>query len=104
MPQPRTHTSHAQRQAAYRKRQEQRRVEELHAKGLPPLPAIPTIPGHARWSKAISQAGRLLGMVVAEMQDYFDERTEDWQESDRGVSHQERIEALEEIVDALEDA
>jgi hypothetical protein len=66
------------------------------------MPAIATIPGHARWSAAISQAGCLLTMVVAEMQDYFDERTEDWQESDRGEDHQQRIEAVQEIVDALD--
>jgi hypothetical protein len=102
MPQPRTHASHAARQAAYRRRQEQARQKELRNRGLPPMPAIATIPGHARWSAAISQAGCLLTMVVAEMQDYFDERSELWQEGDRGDTHQRRIEAVQEIVDALE--
>ena len=104
MPQPRMHASHAARQAAYRRRQEQERHQDLRNRGLPPLPAIATIPGHARWNQAISQANCLLTMVVGEMQDYFDDRSEQWQADDRGDVHQQRIEAIQQIVDALEAA
>jgi hypothetical protein len=101
MPQPRMHASHAARQAAYRRRQEQARTDRLHTRGLPSLPAITTLPGSARWTSAISQANCLLAMVVAEMQDYFDERTEEWQENERGEAHQQRMEAVQEIVNSL---
>lgn len=102
MPQPRTHPSHASRQAAYRRRQQQARENELRARGLPPLPAIATLPGNARWSGGISQAICLLTGVVSEMEDYFADRSDQWQQSDRGDTHQERIQAIQEIVDALE--
>lgn len=102
MPQPRMHPSQAARQAAYRRRQEQAREKQLRETGLPPLPAIATMPGYARWTAAISQAACLLTGVVAEMQDYFDARSEPWQEGERGEVHQQRIDAVQEIVDALE--
>lgn len=102
MPQPKMHTSHAARQAAYRKRQERARAQQLQARGLVPLPAIATMPGNVRWSQAIAQAASLLTSVVDEMQDYYDERSEDWQEGDRGETHQQRIDAVQEIVDALD--
>jgi hypothetical protein len=35
------------------------------------------------------------------MQSYFDDRTEVWQESDRGLLHEERLEALDEVLEAL---
>lgn len=102
MPQPRLHASAAARQAAYRRRQEQARHEELSRRGLPALPAIASMPGTQRWVGAICQASELLSSVVVEMQAYFDERSEQWQEDERGETHQQRIEALEEIVEALE--
>ena len=60
------------------------------------------MPGNARWIDAIAQAACLLTSVVAEMQDYFDDRSEEWQDSERAEAHQERMEAVQEIVDALE--
>jgi hypothetical protein len=36
------------------------------------------------------------------MQDYFDARAEEWQESERAEVHQQGIEAAQEIADALE--
>lgn len=102
MPAPKLYRDHAARQAAYRKRQKQTREQEREEKGLPPLPAIATMPGHARWSQTLARASCLLTMVVAEMQAYFDERSETWQEGDRGGDHQQRMEAIQEILDALE--
>ncbi len=77
-------------------------MQQLQTKGLPALPAIATLPGSARWAAAISQANCLLTAVVDEMQDYFDARSEEWQEGERGETHQQRIEAVQEIVEALE--
>jgi len=102
MAQPRMHASHAARQAVYRKRQEQARAQQLRTKGLAPLPAIASMPGNARWSQAIAQVTCLLRSTVDEMQDYYDQRSEDWQEGERGETHQQRIDAVQEIVDALD--
>lgn len=109
MPQPRLHISHAARQAAYRRRQEAARQGEAArqsehmAKGLPPLPAIATLPGNARWRQATSHAARLLADILAEMEEYCDERSEAWQESERGEAHQERMDALRQMVEALDE-
>jgi hypothetical protein len=62
------------------------------------------MPGNARWRGAISQAICLLTGVVSEMEDYFAERSEEWQESSRGEDHQQRLETVQEIINALETA
>lgn len=103
MAQERKHTSPAHRQAAYRERQARARLQQLQARALPALPAIATMPGHARWNAALQQAAHLLGTVAAEMSCYFDARTELWQEGDRGAEHLQRQEAVEALVEALSD-
>ena len=103
MPQPKHYISHAERQAAYRTRCKQARNAELAAKGLPTLPAISTIPGWSRWNAAINAAHKLISSTISEMQDYFDDRSETWQESDRADEHQEKINALQAVLDALAD-
>ena len=40
---------------------------------------------------------------LAEMQDYYEDRSESWQESERGEEHQEKSAATEAVVDALSD-
>ena len=60
MPQPRKYENRAAQQAAYRTRQGRSQQELLSLKGLPPLPAIPTLPGQARWRAMIVQAQTLL--------------------------------------------
>jgi hypothetical protein len=102
MPQPPVHASHAARQAAYRKRQEVARAAELRAKGLPALPAIPTMPGDARWNRAVEHARQLLNDTLEEMQSYSDDRTEAWQEGERAEALRQRLDALQESLDALE--
>lgn len=101
MPQERKHHRAAQRQAAYRVRLEQARASQLRERGLPPLPTISTMPGTVRWSAIFRRAEQMLCTVVAEMTDYFDDRSEVWQESDRGAEHQERLIAVEAVVEAL---
>jgi phage/plasmid primase-like uncharacterized protein len=103
MPQPKIHPSAAARQAAYRVRCEQARQVALAAKGLPMLPAIATRPGWSRWNASLAAAKELMASTLSEMQDYFDERSESWQESERGDKHQERIEAVDEVLEALSD-
>lgn len=102
MPQAKLHRDNAARQAAYRCRQRQARDEQARAKGLPPLPAVCTMPGEARWSAAIRHAAAFLTQVVEEMEEYYDDRSEEWQDGERGEAHQQRTDDLQEILDALD--
>ena len=101
MPQARKHNSSAARQAAYRLRTEHARLAAFSAKGLPALPAVSSMAGTVRWKAAIQQATQALTTVRDEMQSYFDDRSEVWQESDRGLLHTERIASVEEVLDTL---
>lgn len=101
MPQPKKYQNHAARQAAYRRRAAASQQRHLESRGLPPLPAIPALPGTRRWTQALEQARCLVEMVVDEMTAYFDDRSEAWQESDRAAEHQERIDQVQEVLDAL---
>lgn len=103
MPQPRKHQTNAQRQAAYRTRTEHARTQQLSARSLPPLPAIATIPGEARWTGALRQAHWLLETTIAEMEEYKEERSDQWQESEKGWAFADRLESLQELVGTLEE-
>jgi hypothetical protein len=103
MPQPKIYESHAQRQNAYRKRREQARHLQMAAKGLPVLPALPTVPGWARWNQAMGNMYELMTLVQDEMQTYFEERSEQWQESERAEVFQELVEALTNLCQQAED-
>lgn len=102
MPQPRKYASRAHQQAAYRQRRALSEAQHLAQKGLPPLPAIPTMPGNVRWAAMIAQATRLLYEAAQEMQSYHDDRSEAWQQSDRAEELLSRMQQLEELIDALE--
>ena len=99
MPQPRKYASRAIRQAAYRQRTRQSQDNLLTQRGLPAGPAIPSMPGTARWSAAIKQSESLIAMVIEEMQDYHDDRSEAWQESPQAEAFLERMEVLQELSD-----
>lgn len=103
MPQPKTHASNANRQAAYRSRCKRARQIEKAAKGLPALPAIPTMPGWPRWNASLNAASELLSCIISEMQEYFNDRSETWQESGRGAGHQEKIDAFQTVLDSLDE-
>jgi len=103
MPQPRRHVSAAARQAAFRARREQARQGVLAAKGLPALPPIPSMPGWARWNASFASAQEMIPQTLGEMQDYFEDRSESWQEGERGEEHQEKIVLVEAALDALGD-
>jgi hypothetical protein len=74
---------------------------QLQEKGLPASPAISTMPGTARWRQAVANAVELLSMVADEMESYFDDRSEGWQQSERGDSFRESIDTLCEARDAV---
>ena len=101
MSQERKHASPAHRQAAYRARCEQARQTQLREKGLPALPSIASIPGWPRWNASLKSAHELIANTVDEMQDYYDDRSEEWQESERGVEHVDRLNDIEELRDTL---
>ena len=103
MPEPKLYASHAQRQAAYRRRCREATERQLRDKGLPALPAVSTIPGATRWCQAITNATELLSMVAEEMESYFDDRSEAWQESDRADTFRERLDAICEARDMVAD-
>jgi hypothetical protein len=102
MPQPRKYGTRAEQQAAYRNRRVASDRALLAQKGLPPLPAIPTMPGNARWSAMIAQAHTLLSEAVIEMQSYHDDRSEQWQASAKAEELLAKLEQLQETMDQLQ--
>ena len=88
----------AARQRRFRQRQQEARGREQQQKGLPPLPAITSMPGHARWQAAFQWAQALLRQVQEEMSAYYEARSETWQEGEAGAEFVERQEALEAVV------
>jgi len=73
MPAPRQYNSHAQRQAAYRKRQTDARIQQMQERGFPPLPAVPTLPGWRRWNTMTQRIPLLLLAMQQEMQEYYEQ-------------------------------
>jgi hypothetical protein len=102
MPQPRKYETRAEQQAAYRQRRIASDRELLSKKGLPALPAIPTMPGNARWSAMIAQAHLLLSEAVVEMQSYHDERSPEWQEGSKAEDLLAKLEQLQETMEQLQ--
>jgi len=102
VPTPQKHESRAARQKAYRRRQADARLAERKAKGLPRAPPISTMPGAARWTALREQAHALLETLRKEMDCYWDERSELWQESDRGEEMRESIERIDEILAVIQ--
>jgi len=98
MPAVRKYASAADRQSAYRERCSRRMAETSSG------PSVPPAPGKRRWDGMIGQAVCLLEQAAGEMQDYYDQRSETWQESQAGESLIERVESLTEIVAALQGA
>ena len=95
---PRQYETNADRQRAYRQRANQTRISERTEKGLPAAPPIPTMPGKARWQGMVKNAKAALNTAIEEMQAYYDERSERWQESERANQMLQNIEELQEIV------
>jgi hypothetical protein len=102
MPQPRRYEDQAARQRAYRARQAQARHDEQQAQGLPPAPALPTMPSRARWQALINRARLAVETARDEMQAYDDDRSDEWQQSDRATILAEHIDLLSTALDDLE--
>ena len=100
MPTPRKYATAAARQAAYRQRLRQ---PPSDGRPLMPLRAVPGCPGAPRWRRMMVDAIRLVREVEEEMAVVYDERTERWQDSERGQAFSEQLEALGEALTTLED-
>jgi hypothetical protein len=98
---PKQPRSNAERQAAFRHRRRQELAALQASKGLPALPAIVTIPGWRRWRQVLEQAEQALRDVHNQMQSYYDDRSEEWQESDNADEFIEKMDAVEELVDQV---
>jgi len=103
MPETKKHLSNAARQRAYRCRQNAARRAEQAAKGLPALAAIPTMPSLGRWRALRANAVKLLETLASEMQDYVDDRSEEWQDSDKAQAFQEALDLVEAARDAAQE-
>jgi hypothetical protein len=91
---PRKYATNAERQASYRAR-----CTAMARSDLPTR--VPTVVGPRRWAVVIGHAQGLLAGVAAEMATYWDDRSDTWQNSERGEQLTDRLAALEEILDAL---
>ncbi len=98
MPQPKIYGSRSEQQAAYRLRVKRSQEELLLLKKLPPLPAIPTVPGYVRWTAMAKRVEQWVTTIQQEMDNYYSDRSEVWQESEKGAEFQEKLELLDEIL------
>src|SRR5579872_7046728 len=104
MPTPRRYANQAQRQAAYRQRQAEAQQQQRVGRSVPAPPAISSMPNWRRWEALTGHALQSLRVVQKEMEAYHNARSSEWQDSERGESFLERLQTLEDIVGALEDA
>ncbi len=56
-----------------------------------------------RWKALHEQVRAALDTIQAEMQGYFDDRTESWQEGEKGEAFQEILNRVDEARTAVED-
>jgi TRAP-type C4-dicarboxylate transport system substrate-binding protein len=102
MPTPKKHASHADRQRAYVQRQKTARLAELAAKNMPAAAPIPTMPSMARWKALRDQAQAILQTLQDEMETYRDDRSEAWQEGEKGEAFQEIIDSVAAALESAE--
>jgi len=102
MPQQRQHPDNAAKQRAYRARQAQARCAEQEVRGLPPAPSLPTLPSRARWQALLAQARLFLETARDEMQSYYDDRSEAWQQGERAATLQDQLDSLGQALDELD--
>jgi hypothetical protein len=74
----------------------------MTARGLPPLPAVSTIPGWPRWKEAMGRIAAQLEVIESEMADYYDQRSERWQEGERAEAFDENLNVLRTIMESVQ--
>ena len=60
------------------------------------------MPGHAHWNAMIAQAPLLLWEAVVEMQDYHDDRSQEWQDGSKAEDLLAKLVRLQETMDQLQ--
>lgn len=96
MPRTRKYQTNGERQAAYR-----RRCAQVTDVGVCAL--LPSALGRRRWRAMVNKALLLLEGAASEMQEYFDQHSESWQESQAGESLAEMLESVQDAVASVED-
>ena len=91
MPTPRKYANAAEKQAAYR----HRIAAQTQSKTIPPAP------GYKRWKVMRSQSLCMIELVITEMETYYDQRSDAWQESQRGEALADMAESMAEIAASL---
>lgn len=105
MPQPKKHASNAGRQAAYRTRRAEARARAgvtIVPQRPVKAPRLPEKPGARRWCLLLDQAQRTVEVVADEMEAYHDERSDQWQEDERGEAFMQRLESVQEVTAAFD--
>lgn len=102
LPQLRKYKTRSEQQAAYRLRVKRSLEELVSLKNLPSLPAVPTIPGTHRWRAMLASAQLMLETVAQEMIDYYEDRSQQWQESEKGDDFLMKHENLQECISQLQ--
>ena len=102
MSRPRLYSTNAERQAAYRAAKK-RRLDQADEATLPRPSALPNIAARRRWTALLQRAHTDIEKALQEMQSYYEDRSEEWQESDRGQELQEQIDELQTLASNLDD-
>jgi len=97
MPTLRKYANAAQRQAAYRRRLADQPQSKLVTTAIPP------VPGLRRWRAMRNQCVSILDAAVGEMEIYHNQRSDAWQDSERGEEFTDMMESMAEIAAALRD-
>lgn len=102
MPNPRVYSSSADRQAAYRVRVAQTKMQQRDDATAPTVNPDNGNPPRAKWNSLKSSAMALLETLQNDMQAYHDARSEKWQEGERAAQILETIDGLQNLVSEME--
>ena len=100
---PRKYANNAERQAAYRARYASQVKIESGLRSLVAPPRIPPAMGHRRWNTMMVQACSMVETAIGEMEAYYEEKSEAWQDSERGERLSEKLESAQEIAALMRD-
>jgi len=101
MPNPRKYDNAAARQRAYRERRKLARPKPRQE--LPRAKPIAVMPNTARWKQLRERAETDLQTLFQEMEEYRDQRSETWLDGERGQTFQQRLDRVEEAIQAVSD-
>ena len=101
MPRTRLYASGADRQAAYRERclTDESQTCDVSPQSLKPGTGNPW----PRWRRLAGKAEQSLGALHAEMKCYHDARSERWQEGEKAEEFDQRLEALAEVQELIQE-